>query len=396
MNNILIINSSTLPLPPVKGGAVENLIDLFLKDNEEKKRYKITIVCKYDEKAEACSKTYKQCEFIWINTNSVKYKFFRIVTAFFRKLTKKYIDNPYMMDVKKKIKYFDKYDLVISENVAEFGLSLRSKINGKFVLHLHNDILNKNTNQAKEILDCFDECWCLSKFIMNRVKEIENSGKIKVLYNGIDLSKFNIDISEKEKIEIKRTYGINQENKVIMYSGRIVPEKGVLELIRAFNLMEDRDKVTLLIVGAITNKTKYEKAIMKLIRENNYIVNTGYVDYELISKLYNIADVGVVPSTWEEPFALTVTEFMASGKPLVVTKSGAIPELVDSKYTIMVDNDEKIEENLSKALKNALNLKVDENIIKKDSNKFSSEKYCDMFNTLICQIVNGRDEKYEK
>ena len=49
--NILIINSSILPYPPAQGGAVENLIDMFIKNNEVKKKYKITICTIYDEKA---------------------------------------------------------------------------------------------------------------------------------------------------------------------------------------------------------------------------------------------------------------------------------------------------------------------------------------------------------
>ena len=188
--NILIINSSTLPLPPVKGGAVEYLVDLFLKYNETKKNYNITIISKYDKNAEKESKKYKNCKFIWIKTDKKIYKIRRYIRALIRKIRGKYIDNAYVCEIKQHIKNFDKYELVISENVAEYGLAFRKKIIGKFVLHLHNDILNKDTKQAKEILKSFDECWCLSNFVKERVNEIEDTTKTKLLYNGIDIGKF--------------------------------------------------------------------------------------------------------------------------------------------------------------------------------------------------------------
>ena len=49
--NILIINSSTLPYPPVKGGAVENLIDLYVKKYMNNQEYNFTIVSKFEQKA---------------------------------------------------------------------------------------------------------------------------------------------------------------------------------------------------------------------------------------------------------------------------------------------------------------------------------------------------------
>ena len=348
--NILIINSSTLPYPPVKGGAVENLIDLYVKKYMNNQEYNFTIVSKFEQKAlEKSKQDYPNVRFIWINTDTLKYQILRIISSFFRRITHKYIQNAYIYCAKKRIKDFDKYDIVISENVSEYGLTLRSKVKGKLVLHLHNDILNKDTMESKKIFESYDELWCLSKYIKNRVDEIKKDNKTKVLYNGIDIERFNQELEKQEKIEIKEKYNIACDDKIIMYSGRIVPEKGVIELVKAFDELK-LEKVKLLIVGDINGKDKYKKKVKKIVDNNENIIATGYVSYDYIPKLYNMADLGVVSSIWEEPFALTVIEFMASNTPLIVTNSGAIPELISKEYAIIVEKEGNVIENIKRAI----------------------------------------------
>lgn len=347
---ILIINSSTLPYPPVKGGAVENLIDMYIKKYSNNEKYNFTIVSKFDIKAFEESKSeYPNVNFIWINTDTLKYKLRRIVTSILKKITHRYIENAYIYYAKKQITNFDKYDVVISENVSEYGLVLRPLVKGKLVLHLHNDILNKDIVENKKIFKSYDEFWCLSKYIKSRVDEIEQNNKTKLLYNGINIERFNQSLKQEEKISIKERFNIPLRDKIVMYSGRIVPEKGVLELVKAFNEL-GLAKTKLLIVGDISGKGKYKKKIRKIIEDNDNIITTGYVSYDTIPRLYNIADLGVVPSMWEEPFALTVVEFMASNTPLIVTNSGAIPELVDEKYAIIVEKQQNAIENIKRGI----------------------------------------------
>ncbi len=385
---ILIINSSTLPYPPVFGGAVENLIDLYVKKYMNNKEYEITIVSKYEKRAFEESKNYKNVKFVWIKTNTIKYKFIRYFSALLRKITHKYIDNAYIFFVKKQINDFEKYDIVISENVSEYGLALRKLVKGKLVLHLHNDILNKNTIESKKILSVYDELWCLSKYIKSKVDEIEKCNKTKLLYNGIDIERFNIRYNQDIIYETRKKYNIKNEDKVIMYSGRIVPEKGVLELVKAFNQIK-KDNVKLLLVGNIEGKEKYKKIIKREIRENSNIIVTGYVNYECIPKLYSIADLGIVPSMWEEPFALTVVEFMASKTPLVVTDSGAITELVNEKYASIVKRDKNIISNIRNSIIDGLEKKYDYGKMNEDIFKFSSDKYCQKIEMYIRELMRG-------
>jgi len=66
--------------------------------------------------------------------------------------------------------------------------------------------------------------------------------------------------------------------------------------------------------------------------------------------IYSIADIGCVPSIWEEPFGLTVIEQMAMGLPIVVSDAGAIPEIVDSSCALIVKRDSQYVNNLKEAI----------------------------------------------
>ena len=69
------------------------------------------------------------------------------------------------------------------------------------------------------------------------------------------------------------------------------------------------------------------------------IIFTGYIKYENIPSILKIADIGIIPSIWEEALSLTSLEGMASELPLIVTRSGGIPEAVDEKCAIILEKD---------------------------------------------------------
>ena len=98
-----------------------------------------------------------------------------------------------------------------------------------------------------------------------------------------------------------------------------------------------------------------------------------------------MADVGVVPSIWEEPFALTVIEHMGVGNPVIITNSGAMPELVKEGTSLIVEKDANIIDNISNAMINIKDnyKKYNSRTIIKQANKFNSNVYCDRFDELI-------------
>ena len=91
------------------------------------------------------------------------------------------------------------------------------------------DIIGKN---AKKIL-------AVSDFIKNYFLEIAPTNNINVLYNCIDLKKYDSNINEK-KFDIRKEINIEEKSYNFMFSGRCVEDKGVLELIKSFKKLEKK------------------------------------------------------------------------------------------------------------------------------------------------------------
>ncbi|WP_175782446.1 glycosyltransferase family 4 protein [Burkholderia anthina] len=112
---------------------------------------------------------------------------------------------------------------------------------------------------------------------------------------------------------------------VFGYIGRLVPEKGARELLRAFNLLRARHPdVRLLVAGSgpdgfVADLTRHAGPDVTLL---------GHVDAE---RLYRDADVIVVPSLWDEPFGRTVAEALVFGRTVVCSNRGGLPELVTGR-----------------------------------------------------------------
>jgi len=248
-------------------------------------------------------------------------------------------------DIRKK-----NIDLIIVENRPGFILSLKRVVNTYCILHLHNDFLHIGIKSAQEIYEKTNRIISISKYITNRVNKIDpNSHKEVTVYNAIDNQKFY------EAIAIKRNvFSISESEIVIVYSGRLNKEKGILHLIQAIKTLNSIPNLKLLIIGASNyGKDKYHTPFtIQLEKESESIkdkvIFTGFINYAELPSYLKMADIAVVPSMWEEPFGLTVVEAMAAGLPLVTTRSGGIPEICEGVATIVERDD--IVNNLAQAI----------------------------------------------
>ena len=114
---------------------------------------------------------------------------------------------------------------------------------------------------------------------------------------------------------------------------------------------------------------------------------TGFVPHQQIQEFYQIADVAVLPSMWEEPFGLTCLEALACGLPVITTKSGGLPEIVTPKCGILLDRDPRIEDNIYNNIFNLLNnqsLLLSMSLeARLRAEKFDSKDYLNNFCNLI-------------
>ncbi|OXN01191.1 glycosyltransferase family 4 protein [Bifidobacterium vansinderenii] len=154
-------------------------------------------------------------------------------------------------------------------------------------------------------------------------------------------------------------HAIRHEDFVVMYCGRIMREKGILELLQAIEMIND-PHVKLMIIGSSnfgpSERTPYVDKVTALAdRLGERVAYTGYVPNDRLYRYSKIADMQVVPSVWEEAAGLVGVEAMAAGFPLVVTCSGGIQEYVSSDCAITVDRDDHLISGLDQAITDLLN-----------------------------------------
>jgi glycosyltransferase involved in cell wall biosynthesis len=156
--------------------------------------------------------------------------------------------------------------------------------------------------------------------------------KLEVIPNGVDIEDFYVTEEEIEKV--KRKYEL--EGVVVMFAGTVTPRKGVLELMKAAELLNRRD-VLFLVVGNLDLDRKYARRVVEYAKCKGINAKfTGIVPYEDLKVLYSACDIFVLPS-FEEGQPLVLLEAMASGKPLIGSKVGGIPmQIIDGWNGLLI------------------------------------------------------------
>ncbi len=221
----------------------------------------------------------------------------------------------------------------------------------KCILHMHGGEMVGTT----ELERVYQRFIALNNYMKNNFCKngIISKDRVDVLYNGIDLKQFFTELSMEEKKAIKEKYGLKDDDIILLFCGRLIPEKGVRELILALKQLDNIEKIKLVIIGnsafGKNEKNKYQEELFEISKEiTNNIVFTGFIHNKELYKIYNIADIAITPSMWEDASPLVIVEEMASALPIITTDSGGIPELVNFDSSIIVKRDENIVENIAR------------------------------------------------
>lgn len=148
--------------------------------------------------------------------------------------------------------------------------------------------------------------------------------KINVIPNGINLTNFN---GIERDYDFRRKYAMDNE-KIILYIGRLVYEKGVQNLIAAMPKIINGYNDTKLIIGGKGGMYDELKEQAHALGIENKVYFTGYLTSKEVQKMYKCADIAVFPSTYE-PFGIVALEAMLAGVPTVVSDIGGLDEIVD-------------------------------------------------------------------
>ena len=382
----IILPGDKLPLPSVKGGAVESLVQCLLDYNEKYHTYNFVVFSVYNEEAALKSRSYKHTDFKYINTDSLNYKLKQVFRWIYNRFFP-YIGNQFINSVMNGMD--TDYDYVLIENAPWFVIPLKRKMNMSMVQHLHNNYLGITSSFTQQIIDNSDFVLAVSKFIKNEILSHLNCTPelISVLYNGISLERFG----KSECLwSLREQLGISHDDFVFVFSGRLVPEKGIKELLLAIKQIQHLN-FKLLIIGSSffssDRKTSFIEELQNLSSELPNVIFTGYIPYQKIQDYYHLANVAIVPSIGDEACPLSCIEFMASSLPLIVTDSGGMVELVDEDCAIIIKRNENIITQLKDAMINLLNNKRKCQLMgeaaRKRSTLFSDLVYSKKFIDLI-------------
>lgn len=211
-----------------------------------------------------------------------------------------------------------------------------------------------------------DSVLTLSKQSRDEIESLGiNRNKIKVFTYWVDSEKFK---AKSEKREAKSKVGW-EKKFVVFFVGRLVPEKGIPELMEA---AEKWNKDIMLVIaggGPMEETIKNKQKTMKNIEF------LGKLEQGDLPEYYNAVDLVIVPSTHEEGFGRVIIESLACGTPVIGSNRGAIPEAMDESVGTLIDvTPENIKNAVEYYYKNPKKLE------KKSANarKFAEKRYSEI------------------
>lgn len=353
---VAIITAGTLPVPAVRGGAVERLLENLVRANERYHQMDLAVISVYDPEAFAQAASYPHTHFLFVRES----RFVATLDKLIYRLSSHFVHarggmasyrHPFrrllLLRYATQMLAKNNFDKVVLENSATLFRILKARKNflkyaGRYYFHIHNAVTGSygctTIMQKTKILAVSEYIMHSLPEFMQRIPEVDR----RVVLNGIDTGHFHYQLIHEEKMALQRKLQLNAEDLILLYVGRITPEKGIKELLLAFCKIKIPN-LKLLIVGSSffdsDIHSPFEEELKQLadaVRDR--VRFTGYIPYGKLTSFYALADVAVLPSTWEEPAGLTMVEAQASGLPLITTDAGGISEYIVRSGAIVLDS----------------------------------------------------------
>jgi glycosyltransferase involved in cell wall biosynthesis len=245
----------------------------------------------------------------------------------------------------RKILRRKRYDIIHDINGLGWGLLLMKGFGIPVISTIHHPLtrdrdadLTMDKNFWHRLTTILFYPLAMQRFVIRRLDRVITSSRegidelvrafgvtrerISVVYNGMDVEAF-------------RNTGDNREDRMILFVGNTEDhKKGILYLLEALAGLPADVRLTIVDEGPPLKKNAAE-----LIRKTGVasrVTFTGKVDQERLVEFYSRATVLVMSSLYEG-FGLPAAEAMACGTPVVVTRAGALPEVVDDSCGIIVE-----------------------------------------------------------
>ncbi|MFH1710165.1 MAG: glycosyltransferase family 4 protein [bacterium] len=359
MQKIAIIAPNSFPIPPIRGGGIQAVVAETVPLFREFKPY-VFSNCEYGIDDLPLKETVGNVEHRRI-CQSPREEF---------KINLRHLTTlnyfPYVFDIIGQIKEV-KPDLIEVMNRPWFLPILRKHLGNsvKIILHHYNNyLMEMSGKKAKKYLDLVDGFVGCSDFtveaeVLSRFPEYKD--KCHTVSHGIDADKFDpAKLSPDTLNGLREKYGIDKDDFIFMYIGRLSEDKGAGQLLEAAKVLIANlgiRRVKLMIVGSsffggqakITPFIKELQRSSEKVKEN--IIFTGFINRPDIPNIYGLANAVVVPSIVMDASPTVCYEASAMSLPLIASKRGGIPEIVKDRETgLLVDDPEDIDELAKKML----------------------------------------------
>lgn len=360
---IAMICTEKLPVPPIAGGAVQLYIEgivPYLSGNHDITVFGIQYPGLPDKE------TRNRVKYIRVpgGTNTI------------------YINNL-------KTAVDNSYDLIHVFNRPRYVLELMDKLPGKrFSLSLHNEMFHTEKISDADALRCIEKVEFIntvSKYIADtvRMRFPAANSKLHVVYSGVDTDQYKPVWSREGVINksIMKEKCNLQGYKVVLFVGRLSVKKGVDILLKAMqSVMRSNPKTALVIIGSKwygkNESDDYTKSLQVLSKSlAGPIVFTGFIPPADIPAYFDLGDVFVCSSQWNEPLARVHYEAMAAGLPIITTNRGGNAEVVAGYGNGIVIDDYANAEILAKHILYVLNNEAEALRMGGNGRKLAEQKF---------------------
>jgi glycosyltransferase involved in cell wall biosynthesis len=236
------------------------------------------------------------------------------------------------------------------------------------------------------------EAWkviCCSAYMVSHVRWAFGlpPDKQVMIPNGVNADVYAKAQSE-DLTQFRKRFALVDE-KIVLFVGRLVYEKGVHVLVNAIPRVLEKVNAKVVIVGNGYMKEQIS-GIVKVLGIDRKVMFTGFVDDETLRRLQICADVSVVPSLFE-PFGIVALEAMAAKSPVVVSDTGGLGEIVEHDVDgvkVYPNNPESLAWGITRVLTDEGNAnRLRSNAYKKIREKYNwdriAEQTRDMYRTVL-------------
>jgi len=260
-------------------------------------------------------------------------------------------------------KLTDKIDLFHAHDwlVATAGIGLKHVFRKPLLVTMHSTEVGRRdgVRTTAERMIAETEAWltyeawkviCCSHYMVSHVKWAFGlpDDKLVMVPNGVNTKVFE-NVREKDG-EFRARFALPEE-KLVLFVGRLVYEKGAHVLVNAIPKIIDKVNAKFVFVGSGYMKDQLSTIVRSMGLEHK-VLFTGFVDEETLIRLQSCADVSVVPSLFE-PFGIVALEAMAARSAVVVSDTGGLGEIVDHDVTgvkVYPNNPESLAWGITKVL----------------------------------------------